>query len=385
MGNINTTDIDDIVNSDNSKKLRQAFLSGERHEACKACWNYESLSGNVSDVRLFNNKQGGGSLPDIINHTDVTGKLKNIAPAWLDILWTNKCNFACLGCSPDLSSTIAQNYAQSYQILHPDHKPVPDSITWNNNSRKIIDYVLQHSDTIKLIHLNGGEPFLSEDLYELLEELLKRGLNNTIKIWSHTNGSITQSYRGVDIIQDYLVHWGKNCSITISNDGVGGRGEYIRYGYRDTKWLETFNKIKDSGIALTIQSCLNIFNVLTIGDWNQWMKDNCMINGRVPSKIVPWSNKSVAITLLAADTEYRQLAINTLTELDLEGVFPFWAGSIESAVRSLSDASPDYYDQKYIRAFVLGTESIDRERNTDYDQTFPELVEFRNRLRKTVL
>jgi len=380
LGNFNTDSLENIVNSENSRKLRSAFLKGERPDACRSCWRQENLSDTISDVRLFNNKNAVNDLNDIIYNT--TDQFK---PVWLDLLWTNKCNFACLGCSPELSSTIANNYQHAHYTLHPDSRK-SSSIIWQNDSKKMLKYILDHSDSLRLIHLNGGEPFMSEDFHELLEEMIKRGLHKTIKIWSHTNGSITTSYRGVDIIENYLVHWGDRCSITLSNDGHGDRGAYIRYGYRDHKWLETFDKIKRNGIKVAIQSCLNVFNALTIDEWTQWLHDNCRIGSKVPAKIVPWSSRSVAVTLFSADQEYRDIAISKLTNVITDGAPKFWTDPLIGAVRSIKNADESFYTPAICQAFDRGVAEYDRLRGTDFATTFPELVEFRNRLiKKTVL
>ena len=73
---------------------------------------------------------------------------------------------------------------------------------WKNDGKKKVQYVLDHADTIKDIHLNGGEPWLAEETYELLDALLKRGLHKKIFIWSHTNGSITKVTKVLILFQN---------------------------------------------------------------------------------------------------------------------------------------------------------------------------------------
>ena len=67
----------------------------------------------------------------------------------------------------------------------------------NNSSNR--QQTVKHKNTIKSIHLNGGEPLMQEGFYDLLEQLIKHNATN-IGIWSHTNGSIT-TYKKKDILQ----------------------------------------------------------------------------------------------------------------------------------------------------------------------------------------
>lgn len=382
LGNINDNDLDHISNSENSKKLRKSFLEKHRIDACKSCWDYEDTSKKISNVRTFCTTQGSDNIMSIVSNTDSDGYMKVHEPVWLDLLWTNKCNFACLGCKPEISSTIAKKYRAEFSILHPYRKNSNTPDVWTNNSSKLIDYVIKHSNTLKLIHFNGGEPFLSEGFYDLLEELVKRNLQNKIKIWSHTNGSITKSYKGVDIIEDYLVKWGRNCQITISNDGFEKRGEYIRYGYKDSKWLETFNKIKENNISVNVQSCINIFNILNIEEWINWLREHCIVNNTFIGTLTHWDEKSVSVNLVAADEEYKNIALEKLSRvLSSKNYPPNWQRGLEGSYNSIKNSVDVHQDKYILEAFDKGVTAFDSARGTSFEETFPELIKFREKIR----
>ena len=371
IGWSNKQTFEEMFNSDHAKDVRAQFLRGEKPKQCNECWKQEE-SGEASDNRKTSNSHGFNTIDELVKSTDPDGTLNKHMPEWLDLLWTNKCNFACLGCGPEISSSINNKHRKSFALLNgadPDNYFV-DTTNWDNSNRNKIDYIIKHSDTLTSIHLNGGEPFMQEDIYELLEEMLKRNLHKKIKIWSHTNGSITTGYKGKDIIDDYLVHWGKNAKIIMSNDGFGKQGAYIRYGYNDKKWLHTYDKIKNTDIEMTVQTCINVFNASIIGDIGERLYE--MGNGKVHGKITSWMNPTLNTRMLGIHSETKQQALTHIKEtLDRGKIPPNWDSSLRSAYAWMSvDESIEPWKIKSLNNGIL---ELDKSRGTNFKQTFPEL------------
>ena len=375
---------EEMYNSDHAKDVRAAFLRNERHPQCEACWQQEE-NGETSLNRLHGS--GMSTVPvimDLVNNTDPDGTLHKHKPQWLDFLWTSKCNMACLGCTPELSSTINDKYKREYALLNaqdPDdyHN---DMDNWVNGSKHKVDYVLRNIDSIHAIHLNGGEPFMAEETYELLEELLKRGLHERIHVWSHTNGTITK-YKGVDIVDDYLVHWGDNATITMSNDGFGSTGEYARYGYKDKKWLNTYRRINESGVNLNIQTCWNIFNAPNIHELGEWFMDNCPLNtindppmNNPDGKLTIWTNDTTQPKMSYYIPELREQCLQSLRKAQTSGVHPrSWTENLDRWQNWLVKedwryAAPNYRNLYY---WYNGLKQMDVARGTDLCTSVPHL------------
>lgn len=385
IGNSKTQTFEEMYNSEHAKSVRRQFLLNQKPSQCGSCWELERNSSKPANNRRFSNVSGFNTIDDVVANTLPDGTLTLHKPEWLDLLWTNKCNFACLGCSPELSTTIAKNYRKSYSLLNGIEYPEigEDNVQWKNGNSAKIDYILKHKDSIRMIHLNGGEPFLSEDIFELLDVLLKNNLQKKIKIWSHTNGSVTHSYKGVDIVNDYLVHWAGNASITMSNDGHGRRGEYVRYGYRDAKWLETYHKIKEANVDLNIQTCLNMFNALSIEDLGDWLLTNCYNSKRpdypIYGTLTLWTNPSTNIKMFNFDPETKILALEKLKNLMVSGKHPVgWQRYLSSHYDWL--AKDNNLDNFNANNWNQGIKSIDLDRGTDFDSTFPELKNLKNKI-----
>ena len=301
------------------------------------------------------------------------------------MLWTSKCNFACLGCSPELSSTINDKYKREFALLNGQNPDTYHSnmTNWDNGSKHKVDYVLRNIDTIHAIHLNGGEPFMAEETYELLEELLKRGLQERIHVWSHTNGSITK-YKGVDIIDDYLVHWGENATITMSNDGFGSTGEYSRYGYKDKKWLNTYRRVRESGVNLSIQTCWNIFNAPNIHELGEWLMDNCPGNtkwnpphNQPDGSLTIWTNETTQPKMSYYIPELREQCLESLRQLERTGNHPMsWRENIKRWQNWLVKEDSQYTAPNYknLTHWYNGITQLDKARGTDLCRDVPHLT-----------
>lgn len=381
-----------MYNSDHAKSVRAQFLRGEKPKQCSGCWVQEH-DGKVALNRLHgNNMSTIENMYELVNATDADGTLHHHAPEWLDLLWTSKCNFACLGCTPELSSTINTKYKKEFAVLHgrDPNDYFTNMTNWDNKGDHKIDYILRHRDTIRSIHLNGGEPFMQPETYDLLEELLRHGLHKSIQIWSHTNGSITRGYKGKDIITDYLVHWGNNAKITLSNDGFGSIGEYTRYGYRDDKWLETYTKARKAGVKITTQTCWNVFNAPNIHETGEWLRENCLDAPYDPPFNTPdgsltiWNNETLNASLLWFVPELAHMAIDSLNRMKndpnkrypLSWEFDRWIDWLAGDDRK--EEHEKYYspngDHRYLEAWYKGIVLMDRKRGTNLLDSVPLLT-----------
>ena len=101
IGNINTTSLEQIWNSDVYKEVRQKMLNGERPKQCNACWRHEDI-GVRSMRQRYNKTRTNKYLPQVLKlNEDYT------MPFEIPILeskMSNFCNLKCRMCHP-LDST----------------------------------------------------------------------------------------------------------------------------------------------------------------------------------------------------------------------------------------------------------------------------------------
>jgi len=375
LGDSSKDKVEDIYNSPIAKELRRFMLEGKKHPQCVSCWNVEALhEGDPSGNRRDSNSQmyRDYGLREVENNILPDGTLKNPIPGFVDMLWTNKCNFACLGCKPQFSTTINEVYKPEFATLHgyklKDY--YPNEAQWQSGNEEKIRFVIENKDHIKWLHIQGGEPFLADDIYEFLQAMIDVGLHKTCKLIAHTNGSIHKNRKGKDLITDYLGHWGKNARILMSIDGIGQRGEYIRYGWKEKVWRKTFDKLVASDIDVATDSRANIFNLLTIPHFEDYIYDMCRkakVDIREP-KLELWQNETLNVSLIKIHEPSRLKAIKAMERVQY---MPGWKNNSKKIIDWLEN---DYMPApKYIKSFMDGVTALDKKRRINFHDTFPEL------------
>lgn len=379
VGNTNSNTLNELANSPKLIKLRQEFLEGKKPKECQSCWDREKTGLTSNQVRAYANLMGVNTIYESLKNTNEDGTIDKFLPTWLDILWTRDCNFSCITCNPASSTSIDKKYLKEFRILH-NKKYNNDFVRVNNNAEEIIKFILDHSDTIEFLHFAGGEPFLQQQTFVLLDKLLELGLDKKIILHFHTNGSITHTFKGVDIVEKYLKHWGTLCKITLSHDHFGQRGEYIRYGYDEEKWLKNYKRFTDAGINVQIQTTLSVFNIMTIDSLVDWYDKNIpdwknnfslaqwpqaisfgQINLHTPSRIKAQEN-----LIKASKSLKEKNKIGMALELDNRATL----------VEKTSS------DSTLLKSFYNGVLALDEKRNTNFVKTFPELIDFFELARK---
>lgn len=174
-GNVHRVDnIYDILNSDIAIKIRQEILAGRYYycnsQLCAWFGRFDMLPKQAqpsSDDDL---------LPLEINTTDAA--LVKQIPKFLIFDFDMTCNYKCPSCRTDVINN------NKHRVI----RPINDRISSKIKSL-IIDQI---EDQPILIRWAGGEPFISDVYFDLLEYIIRTGKNN-IKHIIQTNGSYLKS------------------------------------------------------------------------------------------------------------------------------------------------------------------------------------------------
>ena len=350
FGNVNDNKIKETYNSNIAQEFRKSFINGEYPAGCGNCQYHFQNTNELSDFQKTYNKYS--------TTVDINPIIKKQAPTFVDILVSNNCNFACVGCGSNLSSTWAKNYTDVEQSINQDIRDITPSKEWNVDIDPIIEYVLEHSKTIKTIHLNGGEPFMQGQFFKLFDALIDNKLTDTIEINTHTNGSI-QTYKGKDIVNDYFSKF-KNVSIIMSLDHFGDRGHYIRYPLQEQKWLDNYNRIKQVA-RVDVQTCYSVFNCQTFDLFEQWYLDNGMNLDNWDISI--WYGPfAYTPDVIKDNREYMQNANHALKNLRKQN-------NLESFLNAELRNDINILKRNFKNSITLW----DKKRNTNFLNTFPEL------------
>lgn len=262
---LNTTDLSTIYHSNYMQGLRNQFRNGEKPSTCNRCWEEETAGRDSkrihSQVRLkelYPQIEWDNNNPDQLWFIDL--KLGNI------------CNLACRICGSWSSSTwAAEELAYMPELGNKkEHLAYKFSRAgaWPRKSTVFWDKMKELLPNIKYFEFTGGEPWMIQEHFDLLQYAVDHGYSQNIDI--HYNTNATQLPKHTEL-------WSKfgRVDIAFSIDNVGERFEYERYG---ADW-ELANKIIDDTHAaqqtypnITTQLCftINVQNVYYLDKLLAW-------------------------------------------------------------------------------------------------------------------
>ena len=263
IGNTNNSSMEELWNSDKMTELRKNILTGNPTSGCKNCYEHEK-NGNISMRMNLNNDFK--HLHHRTNLTNDDGTLDNIYMAYMDIRFSNLCNFKCRSCGPDLSSFWVDDAIK----LGNYSKNQPKILKLKNTLEELWQDVDKWIDTVEKIYFAGGEPLIMEEHYKILEHLIKLGKTD-ISIAYNTNFS-QLNFKNKDVIS----LWEKfdDISIGASLDAMDKRAEYMRKG---TNWpqieknrIRLKNELPD--VKFHVSATISAYNAEHVPDFfDDWI------------------------------------------------------------------------------------------------------------------
>jgi len=265
--NLNTANFLDIQNSQHMIKLREDFLAGKKPQTCRRCWN-EERSGRTSK-RMHTLDRLKHMLPE----QEWTKDAKPLM--FLDLKLGNICNLKCRICGSWSSSTFASeeltNLGRDEDKKSSYHYTMLKQGAWPRENPTFWKEIDQVVDQIQYIEFTGGEPFMIQEHFDMLQGLVDRGVAGNIEIHYNTNG--TQYPEDADAIWSHF----KLVEIAFSIDDVGERFEYQRSNAvwkevcRNIGWFKTLRE-HYSNIRLQVCTTVNVFNVYYIEEVANWIE-----------------------------------------------------------------------------------------------------------------
>lgn len=266
-----------LHNSKVKKLARKQMLENERPSECSYCWNVEDNSDSFSD-RVFKSSE-----PWSEPYFDEISKLdwkSNFNPKYVEVSFSNTCNFKCAYCGPEYSSKWMEEIN--------DHGPYQLSFEYNGTKRmeERNTKPYKHSEenpyvnsfwewfpdlykSMDTFRITGGEPLLSKDTWKVLDFILESDEpNRDLKLSINSNLGVPDNLidKLIDkldtIIKNNLV---KEIIIFTSCDGYGIQSEYTRYGMNFEKLFNNIDKVLTSlpKVTIVVMSTFNIFSVFS--------------------------------------------------------------------------------------------------------------------------
>lgn len=364
------------LNSEVMKKLRRDFMEGQQPKECSHCWMREQKGSDLKTIpRVFNNFMGLDNIENALANTQGDGTLSGAHLSFLDVAWTNVCNFSCLFCSPDNSSSIEKKFYPSNTVFWGSKEFTPRQ----SDHDHLIDYITGPAkDTVRRIHFTGGEPFMQTKTFDLLDKMLEVGQNETVELHFNTNGSILHNYKGINIVDEYFKKWKLPVLMTMSLDHVGARGEYLRGGLSIDKWLENFRRFSDAGLQIRISTSLTVINASSVDQCFEWLEKN--LNSYYKSDhhnnlTVVTTPSSLALAQVNLDEKTLNQSIKSL--LNVYYSVKNYNFNLAKELKNRADLLPLLKpDASQLPNFYWGIVANDRQRGTKFLEIFPEMKSF---------
>jgi len=336
LGNIQENNVKEIVFGPINQSIQQNMLNGVYPGGCDWC----EKGSNSLQQRMFDIFPNRGKE----NYQLGTFKLQ-----YLDTRWNNTCNLACVYCTPEYSSTWAQELNKPIRIE-------------KQYKKELLEYVIDNVENLKEVYLAGGEPLLMKE-NELLISALK-GKNPNCHVLVNTN--LTQVKNNT--IFENLVSL-KNVAWLVSVDDSQERFEYMRYPANWDEFTDNLQllKSKKSIDSIAFNMVLTSLNALTIWDTVDWLLDQGFRADRCTIQLFNNGLSNHPFDVRSLPIEYQQQAMIRMNQEKYKNTAN-WESVYEYLAKLVEYTSPLTL-KNYLSEF-------DSRRGLDSKVTFPLVYEY---------
>jgi len=253
--------LDVIQNSEYMNNLRAQFQRGERPTGCSNCWQEED-AGKTSK-RMNSIYKMKNSLQNWTPETKPSLK-------FIDFKLGNVCNLKCRICGSWSSSKWAQE--EIAYGPNPLAKKQLDEGQWPKRNPAFFEDIKPVLKDVEYFEFTGGEPFMIENHFRILEHCVEKGYSRNQDIHYNTNGTQLPDFRTFWLLSQF-----KHVEVAFSIDDTEDTFEYQRH---PAEWAKVEKNLKEfrSRSYLTgntdfqICSTINIFNILNLDKLIVWVK-----------------------------------------------------------------------------------------------------------------
>jgi hypothetical protein len=291
-----------LHNTNQKKQTRKDMLEGKRPSECNFCWRVEDLkdpdifSDRVRKSTEYWNNDRLETIPQMPWNV-------NINPTYIEIDFSNTCNFKCLYCSPAYSSTWVKEIREhgpieagtfkvnSLQQLKVEQR-APVEVDEDDNPYvqafwKWFPDVLKEGK-LRELRITGGEPLLSKNTFKLMDYLIDNPQPN-LNFSINTNLGAPKLY--IDKLVTYInkltdTNSIKGMLVYTSGEAHGKKTEYVRYGINYKEWLANVDRLFTECPKLHI-TYMCTYNALSVTSFKKFLEDayalivkHSSVNGR---------------------------------------------------------------------------------------------------------
>jgi radical SAM protein with 4Fe4S-binding SPASM domain len=353
LGNINKDTIQDVINNDINRNVRNDMLNNVRHERCNSCYSVEDRA-----ALKHNNESNRSWYKKIaIKHVNMSifDSAENFNPTILDLRWQNTCNYACVYCGPDLSST--------WESLSSSNR----SVISENSIIQSKKYIFDRLASVRHVYLAGGEPLLIKDNVELLYELHQ--VNPNVEIRINSNISVVNGPVFKQLAKFKNVKW------TISVDSSDTVFEYMRWPGKWNQFVKNALVIRDlAGDQINFNMVWCILNsseilstvdhLIDLGFHENMFIVQCLTDP-TPLSVLNLPQDYLDVLKIKINQRMLQANPNWWLYKSLNSMYNFLNNSVIPFKKNFNDCS--------LSSTLEFLKKVDQIRNTSSQSVFPEL------------
>jgi len=256
------------------KQERAMMLVGEKPDGCQYCWNVESLSDtHVSDRHIRN--QSIYTPERFENIRNITWDT-NINPEYIEIAFSNECNFKCGYCHPRSSTSFQSEIKMfgPYDTVKNHRLDIDWFKPYEENDNPYVEawwkWWPEMSKTLNILRITGGEPLMHKTTWKLFDNL-RQDPRPHLELNLNSNLGVKHKLveRLADNINDLLAgNKVKQFKLFTSMDTWNKRAEYIRTGLNLDIWEQNFDTyITKTKSPIAFMCTFNILSVTSFTDF----------------------------------------------------------------------------------------------------------------------
>jgi organic radical activating enzyme len=402
-----------LHNTSFKKQQRKLMIEGVRPAECEYCWNVED---NVKEPDIYSDrvyKSGQSWARDYANDVLDASYTKNIDPTYLEVSFSNVCNFKCSYCSPEVSSKWMEEikeygaYPTSGKfnniewLARINKMPIPERED-NPYIEAFWKWWPSLYPKLHTFRITGGEPLLTKNTFKVLDHVIENP-NTNLELIINSNLCVPEELfnkfiEKVKIIQDRKLV--KSFKLFTSCEAHGARAEYIRYGLNYDQWLNNCDRFLRE-IPTAELGLMSTYNILSVTSYIDFMKDILKLNNEHsnsdrPHPVVfdiPYLRYPDHQNIIILSRDYLKLIEDQVTFMYRNKEFQDWAplanrGFFDFEINKLKTVyhllwstfkvNEDLAESTKVKRkdFVKFIDEHDRRRGTNFLKTFPEMAEF---------
>ena len=395
-----------LHNTEYKKSQRKLMLQGIRPKECQYCWNVEDLGDQHYSDRSSKSHEPW-ALPNLESTAKMSGD-ENVNPTYLEVSFSNVCNFKCSYCSPAYSS------AWMAEIEMQGAYPTSDqfnNLSWLKMENKIPIPHREHNPyveafwkwwpelykSLKVFRITGGEPLMSKDTFKVLD-YINDNPNPSLELAINSNGCVTDQLFDQYIEKMKRITQDGKIGLTrlyTSVDTYGEQAEYIRDGLNFNQWYDNICRVLEE-LPLTKVTVMCTTGLLSLPKLYK------LLELIAPLKTQFYSNeRRVPITIDTAILRHPSYLSGVVGSSDNARMLDKAVDVMNANAETHENAYKGFFDfeiaklkrfQDYVVAgpnpgerlniqqvrkdFVRFIDEYDHRRNKNFSKTFPEFEEF---------